>query len=114
MAKAGRKSSKSELKSRKVTLECPFFHLFCHPFNPLQQRNVTEVTLKQEEKTFFCCDSFRRLSVSAIQAKQNGANPIDTKLRAAQMGIIMMNCTIIFCPTDIYSYLCQQDIKRKA
>jgi hypothetical protein len=51
-AKAGRKSSKHELKSRNVTLECPFCHLFCHPFNPLQQRNVTEVTLKQEEKHF--------------------------------------------------------------
>jgi hypothetical protein len=70
MAKAGRQSSKSELKSRKVTLECPFCHLFCHPFSPLQQRNVTEVALKQEEKNFSVVIYFNThpcfLSVSSI------------------------------------------------
>jgi hypothetical protein len=36
----------------KVTLKCHYLHPFLHPLSPLLQREVKEVTVKQEEKTF--------------------------------------------------------------
>jgi hypothetical protein len=43
---------------QQVKLTSTFCHPFLHPLIPLQQRDVEEVTEKQEENKLFCCNYF--------------------------------------------------------